>query len=118
MKRAFVYAFYGILDTARKERSFRIMLVCLAAVIAAGFICELSGFEWAAVLICCGGTLALELVNTAIEAVVDLMTQERHELAKVAKDTAAGATFVFSIFSAAVGLVIFIPRVLEMIRVQ
>ena len=59
--------------------------------------------------------LSLELVNTAMEAVVDLVTEERRPLAKLAKDTAAGAVLIAAIMAAGVGLLIFVPKVLELI---
>ena len=61
--------------------------------------------------------LALELVNTAVEAVVDLVTEERKPLAKKAKDTAAGAVLIAAICAAAAGLVIFLPKGLRWIGV-
>ena len=62
-----------------------------------------------------GLILSLELVNTALEAVVDLVTEERRPLAKLAKDTAAGAVLIAAIMAAGVGLLIFVPKVLELI---
>ena len=58
--------------------------------------------------------LALELVNTAVEAVVDLVTEEKKPLAKVAKDTAAGAVLIAAIMAAAVGCMIFVPKLFSM----
>ena len=57
----------------------------------------------------------MELVNTAIESVVDLVTTERKPLAKVAKDTAAGAVLVAAIMAAIVGLIIFVPRIASLL---
>ena len=57
----------------------------------------------------------LELVNTAIESVVDLVTTERKPLAKTAKDTAAGAVLVAAIMAAIVGLIIFVPRIASLL---
>jgi diacylglycerol kinase (ATP) len=54
--------------------------------------------------------MGLELMNTAIEAVVDLVTLEKKPLAKIAKDTAAGAVLIAAIMSAAAGLIIFLPK--------
>ena len=56
-----------------------------------------------------------ELVNTAIESVVDLVTTERKPLAKTAKDTAAGAVLVAAIMAAIVGLIIFVPRIASLL---
>ena len=59
-----------------------------------------------------GAVIALELINTAIEAVVDLVTEEYHPLAKVAKDTSAAAVFVFAIIAIIVGIIIFLPKII------
>ena len=61
-----------------------------------------------------GAVLSLELVNTAIEAVVDLVTEEYHPLAKVAKDTAAAAIFVIAVVAAIVGVIIFLPKIISL----
>ena len=58
---------------------------------------------------------SLELVNTAVESVVDLVTTERKPLAKTAKDTAAGAVLVAAIMAAIVGLIIFVPRIASLL---
>jgi diacylglycerol kinase len=118
MKRAFIYALRGIVDAARHERSFRIMLICFAAVLLGGIACSLTVIEWAIVLICGGVTLALEVLNTALEAAIDLATGERCELARKAKDAAAGASLIFSFISAAVGLAIFIPYIIRTFKAQ
>ena len=81
-------------------------------VVAFGFILRISITEWCICLVLFGLIMALELVNTAIEAVVDLVTQEYRPLAKAAKDTAAGAVLIASIMAAITGLIIFIPRLL------
>ncbi len=95
------------------ENNFRIIIVCFILAAALGFIVRLSGIEWAVILICCGVVISLEMVNTAIESAVDLQTNQYKVLAKKAKDIAAGATLVFSIFSAAIGIIIFVPHILE-----
>lgn len=70
--------------------------------------------EWCICLTLFGLVIALELVNTAIESVVDLVTTERKPLAKTAKDTAAGAVLVAAIMAAIVGFIIFVPRIVSL----
>ena len=67
---------------------------------AAGFFFDISATEWCICLILFGLILGLELVNTAVEAVVDLVTEEKKPLAKLAKDTAAGAVLIAAIMAA------------------
>lgn len=69
--------------------------------------------EWCICLTLFGLVMALELVNTSIEAVVDLVTEERKPLAKIAKDTAAGAVLIAAIMAAIIGCVIFVPKVMQ-----
>ena len=76
----------------------------------AGLILRISPVEWCICLGLFGLVMALELVNTAIEAVVDLVTSEYRPLAKVAKDTAAGAVLIAAIMAVVSGLIIFVPK--------
>ena len=60
--------------------------------------------------------LALELVNTASERSVDLVTKDYNDLAKVAKDVSAGAVFVMSLFSVIIGILIFVPKIIILFK--
>ena len=79
------------------------------------FLLKVSLIEAAILALTIGLVLALELVNTSIEATVDLVTEDYHPLAKVAKDTSAAAVFVFAIASVVVGLVIFLPKIINLL---
>ena len=113
--KSFGYAFEGIFTGIRKERNMKIHCFVMICVIGAGCLFRISVLEWCVCFILFGLILSLELVNTAVEAVVDLVTEERKPLAKIAKDTAAGAVLVAAIMAAAAGLVIFIPKVWEIL---
>ena len=107
--KSFGYAFQGVWTVVRKERNFRIHLTCIGYML--GFLLLTDWFvvsraEWALLLLACALVLSLEIVNTAVESTVDLATQERHPLAKRAKDAAAGAVLVAAFFAVLVGLVI------------
>jgi len=78
-----------------------------------GFIFRIENYEWLALVIVIGFVFILEIINTAIETLVDLYTEEYHHLAKVAKDTAAGAVMVAAIMSVCVGLMIFLPKIIN-----
>lgn len=108
--KSFGYAFQGIFTCIRKERNMKIHCMVAALVVIAGLILGISVTEWCICLGLFGMVMALELVNTAVEAVVDLVTEERHPLAKIAKDTAAGAVLIAAIMAAIVGLIIFVPK--------
>ena len=114
--KSFGYAFQGIWECIRDERNIRIHLVMTTLVIIGGIILHISFQEWITVLILFGLVISLELVNTAVESTVDLVTEEKRPLAKKAKDTAAGAVLVSAIAAAIIGLMIFIPRIIDFFR--
>lgn len=112
LRKSFSFAIKGIMDAIRAERNIQVHSLIAIIVIVVGFYVSLSKVEWLFVLMAIFGTIALELVNTAIERVVDLVTKEYHPLAKEAKDIAAGAVLVYAFFSVIVGLVIFLPKLI------
>lgn len=110
--KSFGYAFEGIYAGIKKERNMKIHCIMMILVIIAGIVVKLSLVKWCICLILFGLILSLELVNTALEAVVDLVTEEKKPLAKLAKDTAAGAVLIAAIMAAITGCIIFIPEIL------
>lgn len=110
------HAIDGIAYTVEHERNFKIELFFMISVLIAGIYFKVSKVEWAILLLTSASVLTLELVNTGIERCVDLVTKEYHDLAKAAKDIAAGAVFIMSIFSVIIGIVIFLPKIIEVIR--
>lgn len=111
---AFKCAAQGIIDTAH-ERNFHIELCFMALCIVLGFAFEISAFEWLVVVLCFGLVLGGECINSSIEAIVDLASPEFHELARKSKDAAAGGVLLFSIASFAIGVIIFVPRILSLL---
>ncbi|QTD41664.1 diacylglycerol kinase family protein [Sporosarcina sp. Te-1] len=108
--KSFHYAWTGIKTGFAKERNMKFHVGAGLAVVICGLLTGLSYTEWILVIMLIGGMLALELMNTAIERTVDLVTGEYHPLAKQAKDLAAGAVFVYAVASAVVGCILFIPK--------
>ncbi|WP_026529181.1 diacylglycerol kinase family protein [Butyrivibrio sp. VCD2006] len=108
--KSFGYAFQGIFNTILHERNMQIHCVVTLLVVIFGFILHISLIEWLFCLVLFGLVLSLELVNTALEAVVDLVTEERKPLAKKAKDAAAGAVLMSAIMAAIIGGIIFFPK--------
>lgn len=84
-------------------------------VIVAGVTLKINTTEWSVVLILCGLVISLELINTAIENAVDLVTEEYNEKAKNAKDIAAGAVLFSAIIAAIIGFIIFLPKIINII---
>lgn len=112
--KSFGYAFEGIWTGIRKERNMRIHCLVVILVTAAGTFFGLTAMEWCICLLLFGMVISLELVNTAVEAVVDLVTEEKKPLAKIAKDTAAGAVLFTAVMAVIIGCIIFIPHLLEL----
>ena len=94
----------------KKERNIKIHISVMILVIICGFIFHLSTTEWLICILLFALVISLELVNTAIEAVVDLCSPNYHELAKYAKDVAAGSVLISAIASVVIGLIIFVPK--------
>ena len=109
--KSFTYAVEGIKYTFINEQNLIVHSICAILAIIFGFIFKISGYEWLAILIVIGLVIAAELINTSLEAAVDLLSPEMHPLAKIAKDTASGAVFVLAITSVIVGMVIFLPKI-------
>lgn len=108
--RSFGYAFEGIRTCIRSERNMKIHCTAAVLVVIFGIWLKISVTEWCICLVLFGLVMGLEMVNTAVESAVDLVTKERRPLAKKAKDTAAGAVLVAAIMAAVVGCIIFLPK--------
>ncbi|WP_078432374.1 diacylglycerol kinase family protein [Metabacillus halosaccharovorans] len=104
--KSFQYAWNGIVSTFKSERNFQIHVAISIIMFITGMVLRFSIIEWMIVLFLIGGMLALELINTAIERVVDMITSEKHPLAKAAKDAAAGAVLVYAILSFIIGIIL------------
>lgn len=111
---SFIYPIKGLRYAYRNEQNLAVDVGVALLVTIAGFIFKLNLVEWAILALTIGLVISCELINTAIEAVVDLVTEDYHPLAKVAKDTAAAAVFVFAIIAVIVGLIIFLPKVIAL----
>jgi len=110
MKR-FVYAFRGIIAAFATQRNFRVHLPVVLAVTVAGFLFKLNPAEWVLILLAAGLVLSLELVNTAIESLVDLVSPGYDKKAGRIKDIAAGAVLVAAVVSVFIGLIVFLPKI-------
>ncbi len=105
--RSFGRAFQGIFCTLREERNFRIHLVAVCLVTCFSVLYEVSWGQAVVLVILYSVVLSLELINTAVERTVDLVTMERCPLAKKAKDAAAGAVLVSAIAAVVVAVLMF-----------
>lgn len=110
--RSFSYSIEGLKYAYKYEQSMMIHVMATILVIIANIFFQVTGIEWLITIIAIGMVLSAELINTAIEAVVDLVTLEVHPLAKIAKDCASAATFVLAVMAAIIGCVIYIPYII------
>lgn len=109
-KKSFFHAIDGIIYATKNEHNMAIIIPCMILAIIAGFVFKISNTEWLFMILVIGLVIGTEMINTAIEALVDLETLETNELAKIAKDTASSATLIFSIVAFVGALIMFIPK--------
>lgn len=114
-KKSLFHAIEGIVYCLRYEHNMIIIVIATLIVTVIGFIFKIHPFEWLFVISMFGAISACEMINSSMEAAIDLTTSEIHPLAKIAKDTASSATLILCITSAIGGCIIFIPKILEMI---
>lgn len=110
------HALDGIEYTINHERNIKFQILAGICASILGFLLKISIVEWAVIVMVIGMVLALELINTAIERSVDLVTKDYHDLAKASKDAAAGAVLVMSLFSIIIGIVIFLPKIISLFK--
>ncbi len=107
---SFRFAFQGIYVFFKNEIHAKIHLLAVFLVTIFGIYSKISPTEWCIILLCFALVLAAEMINSAIENVVDLISPELHPLAGKAKDLAAGAVLTASIFTVIIAALIFIPK--------
>lgn len=112
--KAFSCAACGVRYAFLTQRNFKIHTAFAVAAVLLGFLLQIPQWSWLAVILCIMVVFSLEVVNTAVEAVVDMVSPEWHELAMRAKDCAAGAVFVSAIGSLVVAAIVYIPPVAEL----
>lgn len=108
------YALEGLRFAYRSGRNFKIQSFFGLLIIILGIFLKIEPNEWLVLILTITLVLILELINTSIETVVDMVSTEIHPLAKIAKDVAAGAVLVAAIGSIAIGAIIFIPKLINL----
>lgn len=108
---SFKYALEGIWVSLKQERNMKIHLIMAILVVSLGVFLKITKTEWIICVLAISIVIASELFNTAIETIVDMITTEKNEKAKIAKDVAAGAVLINAIGSAIIGIAIFTPKI-------
>lgn len=112
---SFKHAIDGIIHNIRTQPNFRFHLFAIVLASLLGKYLSINTFEWLVLIFTFNIVLVSEMVNTAIEAMVDLITLEKRQDAKIAKDVSAGMVLVSAIFSVVIGIYIFIPKIIQLI---
>lgn len=112
--KSFQYAFAGIWVALKSERNLYIHIFFMLMVILAGFIFKINTYEWIICIILFIVVISAEMFNTAIETTVDIAMPQQHDLAKKAKDVAAGAVLITAIGAAVIGMIIFVPKIMSL----
>ena len=115
IRNSFKYAIEGIWTSFKTESNMKIHIFIMILVIIAGIILKINKSEWIICIILFAIVIGSELFNTSIETIVDMVMPEKNEKAKIAKDVSAGAVLVVAIGAAIIGLVIFVPRILNIL---
>lgn len=109
--KSFFHACSGIMYGIKYEHNIIIMIIATIVVVFAGFYYNISAPEWLFILFAVGSVTSAEMINSSIEATIDLITTEIHPLAKIAKDTASASTLILCIVSFIGACIIFIPKI-------
>ena len=110
---SFVFAFKGVGALLRTQHNAWIHALASVLVVAAGLWLGLSALEWCVVVLAMAVVWSAEAMNTALELLADAVAPDHHPLVGRAKDVAAGGVLLASIGAAVVGLVVFVPKLLE-----
>ena len=113
--KSFNHALDGLIYCLKYEHNMIIILSATIIVFIAGLYFDVTLYEWLFILFICGAIAACEMLNSAIEATVDLVTTQLHPLARIAKDCASAATLILCITALFGGMIIFIPRIASLI---
>jgi diacylglycerol kinase len=111
----FRYALEGLVYTIRSQRNMKLHLVAAALALIASALLRLATLEWAIIILLIGLVFMAEMLNTAIEAIVDLLSPDYHRLAKIAKDVGAGMVLVLALVSVICGLLVFGTALLRLL---
>ncbi len=110
-----INSYEGLKYAYTHEQSLLLHVFFSIVAILCGILFEITGTQWILLFLVMTVIIVAELLNTAIEATVDLITDEYHPLAKVAKDCGSAAAFVASLLATLVGAYVFLPQILELI---
>jgi diacylglycerol kinase len=113
--KSFGNAFRGIFFAFKTQHNIWIHSLAIVVVVIAGFIFKLDVMEWGLVVLAIGLVLAAEMINTAMEWLIDLVSPDYSEKAGLIKDAAAGAVLIAAVISVIIGSIVFLPKLLNLL---
>lgn len=116
LDKSFKYAFDGFKFAYKTEPNLKFHTFFGVCVLIGGALFKINTLEWIFLVAIIGLVIGAELLNTAIEHLVDLATKEYKRKAMLAKDTAAAYVMVLSLTAAIIGLLIFLPKIINVIK--
>ena len=114
--KSFIFAFNGLKILLREEHNSWIHIAITICVIIAGFLLQISLIEWIAVILCVALVFGLELINSAVENIADFVSPQKNKMIGKVKDLSAAAVLIAAICSAVVGLIIFLPKIIALLK--
>jgi diacylglycerol kinase len=114
--RSFGFAFKGLRYAAATQPNFRIHLVWAFIAVMLGFALHIAFAEWQWIMLAIALVLVIELLNTGIETLTDLVSPDYNEMAGRVKDVCAGAVVIAALFALITGIVIFLPKLILLVR--
>ncbi|KRT67714.1 MAG: diacylglycerol kinase, diacylglycerol kinase [candidate division WWE3 bacterium CSP1-7] len=111
LAKSFRHAWRGLVHTLFFHQNLRIHLVAAVITAALGLYFQISSREWFGILVAIFLVLVAEMINTSLEEIINLVREDHHEKARIAKDVSAGMVLLATIFAVLVGLAVFLPRV-------
>lgn len=113
--KSFKYAFQGVSYVLKTQPNMKIHFIIGTIAVILGFLLHISIAEWLSLVLVIGFVIILEFINTAIESLVDLYSEDFSYLARISKDVGAATVLVMAIISVIVGLIIFLPKLIILI---
>lgn len=115
LSKSFEFALKGVRRALIEEPNFKIHIAISLIAIVGAFLLGFEKVEWIILILTISSVIILELLNTAVEALVDLLSPEVHSKAEIAKDVSAAAVFIAALASIIVGIFLFLPKILPLL---
>lgn len=112
---SFKHAWNGLRILIKEEHNARVHIFAAIIIIISGLLLKISNSEWIAIVFAIGIVISLEIVNSAIENIADFVSPEKHERIKTIKDLAAAAVLIGALSALTIGLIIFVPKLLNLL---